>query len=233
MMLMPCRPVRMAVRARKAEREAPRVLKRGRSGAAFTDSPDGTLSPVTGSPFADRQMAPCWVEMSPDGQFLFAVNTASGTISRYSIAPGGALRLLGSTPVRASGGVGRVDARLGPGGRFLYVDESTIGAVGEFAVSGGNLTKLTGSRSPGPQAPPPQASSPTNPVTIASRELGSRPRLRGGYRRLLSATTGGVRNDRRRRSKHVPLTVRRSSPSQAATRSRGCRNDQPRRRPTG
>jgi hypothetical protein len=61
---------------------------------------------------------------------------------------------LGSTPVRASG-VGAVDARLGPDGRLLYVDESTIGAVGEFAVSGGNLTELTGSRSPGPQAPPP------------------------------------------------------------------------------
>jgi hypothetical protein len=47
---MPCRPVRMAVRARNAEREAPHVLKRGRSGAALTDPSDGTLSPVTGSP---------------------------------------------------------------------------------------------------------------------------------------------------------------------------------------
>src|SRR5215468_6034213 len=28
--------------------------------SAFTDSPNGTLSPVTGSPFADGQMAPCW-----------------------------------------------------------------------------------------------------------------------------------------------------------------------------
>jgi hypothetical protein len=232
MKLMPCRPVRMAVRARKAEREAPCVLKHGRSGAAFTDFPDGTLSPVTGSPFTDRPMAPCWVEISPDGQYLFTVSTASGTISRCCIAPGGALRLPGSTPVRASGG-GAVDARLGPDGRLLYAGESTIGAIGEFPVSGGNLTELTGSRSPGPQAPPPQASSPTNPFTIASRELGSRPRLRGGYRRLLSATTGGVRNDRRRRSKHVPLTVRRSSPNRAVARSRGCRNNQPRRRPAG
>ena len=62
-------------------------------------------------------MAPCWVEISHNGQFLFTVNTASGTISRYSIAPGGALTLLGSTPVGASGGVGAVDARLSPGGR--------------------------------------------------------------------------------------------------------------------
>jgi len=65
---------------------------------------------------------------------------ASGTISRYSIAPGGTLTLLGSTTIGASGAVGAVDARLSPDGRFLYVDESKIGAVGEFAVHGGNLT---------------------------------------------------------------------------------------------
>lgn len=29
----------------------------------------------------------CWVEISHDGQFLFALNTGSGTISRFSVAP--------------------------------------------------------------------------------------------------------------------------------------------------
>ena len=80
-------------------------------------------------------MAPCWVEITHDGQFLFTVNTASGTISRFSIAADGTLTLLGSTPVAASGGVGAVDARLSPDGRYLYVDESKIGSVGIFAVS--------------------------------------------------------------------------------------------------
>jgi 6-phosphogluconolactonase len=113
--------------------------------SAFTDSADGTLSPIAGSPFADGQMAPCWVEITHDGQFLFTVNTASGTISRYRIAPGGALMLLGSTPAGQTGGVGAVDARLSPDGGFLYVDESRIGKVGAFAVHGGNLTELPGS----------------------------------------------------------------------------------------
>jgi DNA-binding beta-propeller fold protein YncE len=85
------------------------------------------------------------VEISPDGQFLFTVNTGSGEISRYSIAADGALTLLGSTPVGATGGVGAVDARLSPDGRFLYVDESRIGAVGVFAVNGGSLTELASS----------------------------------------------------------------------------------------
>ena len=113
--------------------------------SAFRDSGNGVLSSIGSSPFADQQMAPCWVEITHNGQFLFTVNTASGTISRYSITPGGTLTLLGSTPVRASGGVGAVNARLSPGGRYLYVDESKLGAVGAFTVHGGNLTELAGS----------------------------------------------------------------------------------------
>ena len=109
--------------------------------SAFTDSPNGTLTPVAGSPFPDQQTAPCWVEITHDGQFLFTVNTASGSISRYRIAPGGALTLLGSTQVRGTS-VGAVDARLSPGGRFLYLDESAVGKVGAFAVADGNLTEL-------------------------------------------------------------------------------------------
>ncbi|MBV9206165.1 MAG: beta-propeller fold lactonase family protein, partial [Actinobacteria bacterium] len=110
--------------------------------SAFTDSRNGTLTPVAGSPFADDQMAPCWVEISHDGQFLFTVNTASGTISRFRIGDGGTLTLLGSTPVSQTGGVGAVDARLSPDGRYLYVDESRTGKVGAFAVNGGRLTEL-------------------------------------------------------------------------------------------
>jgi 6-phosphogluconolactonase len=110
--------------------------------SAYTDSRDGTLTPIASSPFADQQTAPCWIEITHDGQFLFTVNTGSGEISRFSIAPDGSLTLLGSTPVGQTGGVGAVDARLSPDGRFLYVNESRIGKVGAFAVNGGNLTEL-------------------------------------------------------------------------------------------
>jgi 6-phosphogluconolactonase len=111
--------------------------------SAYTDAFNGVLTPVAGSPFADDQTAPCWVEITHDGQFLFTVNTGSGEISRYQIATDGTLTLLGSTPVGQTGGVGAVDARLSPDGHFLYVDQSRIGAVGTFAVNGGNLTELS------------------------------------------------------------------------------------------
>jgi 6-phosphogluconolactonase len=113
--------------------------------SAFTDSRSGVLSSIGSSPVPDSQTAPCWVTISPDGRYLFAVNTGSGTISRYSIAFGGELTLLGSTAVSANGGVGAVDPGMSPDGRYLYVNESKIDAVGGFAVSGGNLTELPGS----------------------------------------------------------------------------------------
>jgi len=109
--------------------------------SAFRVARDGTLSSIGSSPFADQQTAPCWVEISHDGEFLFTVNTGSGDISRYWIAPDGALTLLGSTPVSAQAGVGAVDARLSTNGQTLYVDESRVDAVGVFAVDGGHLTE--------------------------------------------------------------------------------------------
>jgi 6-phosphogluconolactonase len=112
--------------------------------SAFADDADGTLTSIGTSPYADDQTAPCWVEISHDGQFLFTVNTASGNISSYRIAADGELNLLGSTPVAANG-VGAVDARLSPDGRYLYVDESRIGAVAAFAVNRGSLTQLASS----------------------------------------------------------------------------------------
>ncbi len=113
--------------------------------SAFRDSRDGSLSSIGDSPFADHQTAPCWVAISPDSRYLFAVNTGSGTVSSYSIGGDGSLTLIGSTPVSATGGVGAVDAGLSPDGGFLYLNESKIDAVGVFAVNGGNLTELSSS----------------------------------------------------------------------------------------
>ncbi len=104
----------------------------------------GQLAPIGASPFADLQTAPCWVEISHDGQFLFTVNTASGSISSYSINPDGSLVLLGSTPF-GSAGAGAVDARLSPDGRTLLVDGSKANVIASFAVNGGSLTELSSS----------------------------------------------------------------------------------------
>jgi 6-phosphogluconolactonase len=140
--------------------------------SAFRVAGDGTLSSIGASPFADLQSAPCWVEITHDGHFLFTVNTGAGTISRYSIARDGTLTLLGSTPVSSARGVGAVDARLSPNGRTLFVDESRIGAVGAFAVHGGISPNCPAPRRrclPAPR-PPALSSTSQNPCYRKRRE---------------------------------------------------------------
>jgi 6-phosphogluconolactonase len=39
--------------------------------SAFADAAGGTLTPIGSSPFADLQTAPCWVEITRDGRYLF------------------------------------------------------------------------------------------------------------------------------------------------------------------
>jgi 6-phosphogluconolactonase len=116
--------------------------------SAYRDSLLGQLSPIGSSPYADGQTAPCWVEISHDGRYLFTVNTGSGTISSYSINPGGSLALIGSTPI--AGGGADIDARLSPDGRYLLVDGSGMHFVSVFAVNGGSLTELPSSPTPLP-----------------------------------------------------------------------------------
>jgi hypothetical protein len=112
--------------------------------SAFSDGSDGTLTPIGASPYADNQTAPCWVEISPDGQFLFTVNTASNSISSYAIAGDGSLSLLGSTTL-ATANAGAEDARLAPDGQTLWVVDTRADAISAFSVSGGNLTELASS----------------------------------------------------------------------------------------
>jgi 6-phosphogluconolactonase (cycloisomerase 2 family) len=127
--------------------------------SAFRDSFLGRLSPVGSSPYADGQTAPCWVEITHNGRYLFTVNTGSGNISSYSINPDGSLVLLGTAPITS--GAGSTDARLSPDGRTLSVVGAGNDVVHVFAVSGGNLTEL-----PSSGAPLPAGSSPAGIVVL-------------------------------------------------------------------
>ena len=98
--------------------------------SAYDVARNGVLDPIDGSPFADKQTAPCWVEITHDGNFLFTVNTAVPSVSRFSIGADGTLTLLGSTPFNSPAGLGPEDARLGPRGDKLWVvDTGALRAV--------------------------------------------------------------------------------------------------------
>jgi 6-phosphogluconolactonase (cycloisomerase 2 family) len=130
----------------------PSTISRGehsRVDDAFTDSAYGPLTPIGGSPFPNHQTAPCWIEISHDGRYLFAINTDSKSISSYSIANDGSLTLLETTPVNAPTAL-PADARLAPDGTTLWVVDSGGNTVSGFAVDGGTVTELPDSPTPGP-----------------------------------------------------------------------------------
>ena len=118
--------------------------------SAFDVEADGTLSSIGASPFADKQTAPCWVEISHDGRYLFTVNTASSSISRYRISDDGALRLIGSTVFSDPSGLGPEDARLSPDGASLWVADTGADKVSGFRVIGGHLREFASSPTAGP-----------------------------------------------------------------------------------
>ncbi len=118
--------------------------------SAFDVAWDGTLSSIGDSPFPDDQTAPCWVTISADGRYLFAVNTAVPSISSYSIAADGSLSLLGSTAFKFGSGLGPFDAQLSPDGRSLWVVGSAGNVLSGFAVRGGSLRELASSPVPLP-----------------------------------------------------------------------------------
>jgi 6-phosphogluconolactonase len=123
--------------------------------SAFNVGGNGALSSIGASPYADGQTAPCWVEISNDGRYLWAVDTGSTDISSYRIADDGSLTYLQSVPFKSGKGIRPFDARLDPSGGHLYVVDAALRAVSTFAVSGGLLQELPGSPSALPAAATP------------------------------------------------------------------------------
>lgn len=112
--------------------------------SSFGVAADGSLTPV-GAPVANDGGAACWIEISHDGRFLFVVNTASASVSSYSIGAGGSLTFL-----QSAGGIGSgaEDARLSPDGSTLWVVGSGTDTVTGFAVHGGALAPLVTASGP-------------------------------------------------------------------------------------
>ncbi len=107
--------------------------------SAYNVGFNGTLNPVSNSPFADLQTAPCWVAVSPDGQYLVATNTASGSISSYSISWNGSLSLLGELTVSGTAPVKPTDLDFDPSGQVLYGLEGGPNALNMVRVHDGYL----------------------------------------------------------------------------------------------
>jgi hypothetical protein len=110
--------------------------------ATFTLSRGGKLTQLDAA--STGQMATCWVVRA--GQYLYASNAGSGSVSGYGTSRFGGLTALGNTATAA----GTVDAASGGDGRFVYVQTGKAGIIDEFAVgAGGALTPIGSVTVPG------------------------------------------------------------------------------------
>jgi len=101
---------------------------------------NGNLEVITPA-LGDTQKAACWVVVTRNGRFAYTSNTASSTISTYTISDEGDLTLMNVTA--ASGNI-PLDMALSRNGRFLYARNAGNSAVTGFRVeANGSLTPVT------------------------------------------------------------------------------------------
>ncbi len=94
---------------------------------------------VVSASVGTTQSAACWIVATPDGRYAYTTNTASATISKYSVQRNGKLSL--AQGIAATTDAGPIDAAISPSGRHLFVLNGTAHSISTFAISrDGNLT---------------------------------------------------------------------------------------------
>ena len=110
--------------------------------SAFNVAANGQLTSIGASPFADQQTAPCWVSISPNGQYLFTANAGSGSYSSYAINVDGSLTLLGDLPMPTlSNGKSPtpLDTTVDALGRNLYGIDNGLPGVSMIHLNAGYM----------------------------------------------------------------------------------------------
>ena len=86
---------------------------------SYTVGDDGSLSVLDGPVSTNGQGAPCWLVTAGGGRYAYTANTASGTISGYSVERG-RLALLDPSGISARSGASPFDLAVSQDGHFLY-----------------------------------------------------------------------------------------------------------------
>jgi DNA-binding beta-propeller fold protein YncE len=120
--------------------------------SSYSISGSGVLTTLSGS-LPDFGLAPCWVAVSPNGQFAYADNAHGGTISGYVIGQTGTMSLFSS--VAAHTAIPNLDLAFGGSyqSEFLYVlNGNSItsfaahsdGSISQVSSTGGLPASATG-----------------------------------------------------------------------------------------
>src|SRR5437660_103162 len=129
----------------------------------------GGLSQINTS--AQTQNVPSSIVLDPSGAFAYVTNSASNTLSAYSVNPNGTLTAVSGNP--ATGTI-PVALAIDHAGHFLFVANQGSNDVSVFSVgSGGSLTEVAGSPFPTGSTPTPTSPSTASPAGVAVAPSGN------------------------------------------------------------
>ena len=101
-------------------------------------SPDGTLTPVAGSPFS-AGIGPTAIQSTADGKFLFVIDRQSNQISEYKVATGTGVLTTNTQPSISTGGSpAGISLRLG-----IEVNQTTLGTTDYLYVPNLGSSNMT------------------------------------------------------------------------------------------
>jgi DNA-binding beta-propeller fold protein YncE len=117
--------------------------------SAFAVSANGTLSPITGSPFLDANSSSGFASgigilADPSGKFVFVGDHMAESVVPFSVTADGALAPISALPTPASScgsSCHNNPLRLAvdPADRFLFSSNVQAGTVSIFGITGGTL----------------------------------------------------------------------------------------------
>jgi 6-phosphogluconolactonase (cycloisomerase 2 family) len=109
--------------------------------SSYAVAANGKLSPISTS-VPTLGAATCWLEITPDGSFVYTANSATSTISGFAIGSNGTVTALSGTVVATlPAGSTDLDMAITADGRYLYTLNSGTGTINIFAInSDGSLT---------------------------------------------------------------------------------------------
>jgi 6-phosphogluconolactonase (cycloisomerase 2 family) len=114
---------------------------------AYSMAANGVLTPVPGSPFYNGATGngpnSFDLALSPNGKFLFASDSFTGSVSSFAVAGNGSLSLVPGSPFFNGGFLG--GTTITAWGDFLYSVDFSGGTAGGYAINAdGSLTSLGG-----------------------------------------------------------------------------------------
>ncbi len=114
--------------------------------SSFLVQSSGTLMALNSLPTLGA--ATCWHVVTPDGRFVYTANSASSSISGYSIVGAGNLSPLAGTILASlPAGTTDLDVAVSSDGKFLYTLNSGSGTIGIFRINQDGTLTATGAAS--------------------------------------------------------------------------------------